>query len=99
MRAENILVTEKKKNGFNDVKFGVWCAIGAGSITETNISHERLYSQNDIRFLPKQFYIPFLEIKNGLWTFEVRKYYTHTANYFMYVVAGVLGERMISQRV
>jgi len=29
------------KTGFKDVKFGVWCVIGAGSMTGTNISHEK----------------------------------------------------------
>jgi hypothetical protein len=77
----------------------VWCAIGAGGITGTNISHEKLYSQRDVIFLPTHLFIPFLEIKNGLWTFQARKYYAHTANYFMYAVAGVFGEWTISQRL
>jgi len=47
--AKNVLITI---NGFNDMKFGVWCAIGAGNITRKNISHEKkIYSQHDIRFL------------------------------------------------
>jgi hypothetical protein len=40
-----------------------------------------------------------LEIKNGLWTFQARKYYAHRADYLMYAVTGFLGERMISQRL
>jgi hypothetical protein len=40
-----------------------------------------------------------LDIKIGLWTLQARKYYTRTANYLMYAVAGVFGEWVMSQRL
>ena len=82
------------------MKFGVWCVIGAASITRTNISHEKKnFSLHDKRLLLTHIYITFLEIKNSLWTSQARKYYAHTANYFTYAVAGIFGEWMISQRL
>jgi len=48
------------KKGFNDEKFGVWCAIGAGSITGTDISHEKSIFSTWYKILSKTLLYPFL---------------------------------------